>query len=62
MIAGTSGLHTLDLGDHIHPFGDLDKDGITPALNGLGGIIEEIVLLDVDEELGFVVRAAHIDK
>src|SRR5881396_887114 len=46
-----SGLDLFDFVDHVLAFGDLAEHAVAPTLGILGGVVEEAVVLDVDEEL-----------
>ena len=47
---GATGFHAFDLVDDILAFGDFTENAVTPTV--LSRIVEEIVVVDVDEELG----------
>src|SRR5690554_1009398 len=49
--AAAAGLHGLDRVDHFGAFHDLAEHGITPAVGGGGGVVQEVVVGHVDEEL-----------
>src|SRR5690606_25770625 len=45
------GGNILDLFNHIHAVYNLTENSVAPTLNGLRGVVEEVVVLDVDKEL-----------
>src|SRR5690606_27696906 len=51
MEAAVAGLHALDLVDRFGAFHNLAEHGVAPAVAGGGGVIEEVVVGHVDEEL-----------
>ena len=66
MEAARAGLHLGDRVDHVRAGHDLAEDGVTPALRRGGGVVEEVVVHHVDEELRRggvrIHRAGHGDR
>src|SRR5690242_17982486 len=60
------GLYALDAIDHVLAAYDLAEHGVAPALRRRGRVVQEVVVGDVDEELGGgrmrVRRAGHGDR
>jgi hypothetical protein len=50
MTSSAAGLDGVDLVDHVLAFDDLAEHGIAPAV--LARVVQEVVVLGVDEELG----------
>ena len=51
MTGAEGGFHRLDLVDNIHAFNHLAKHAVAPALAGFAGVVQELVVFDVDEKL-----------
>ena len=47
-VAGGNAFHFID---HAVTFGDLSKHRVSPPLGCFGGMIQEIIIFDIDEEL-----------
>lgn len=64
--AARAGLHLGDGVDHVRAGHDLAEDGVAPALRRGGGVVEEVVVHHVDEELRRggvrIHRAGHGDR
>lgn len=63
MVTSATSAHCFDCIDNVCAIDDFTENGITPALWRWAAVVEEVVVFDVDEELGCcrmgVVGASH---